>query len=178
MLNRIVSLGANQEVQVRGDYKRVIIRRASGPVRIETDKSEVVEARQGDNIYFEKTSAVLKIQDLSGYNNRLVLIMVSGGEGDLTSVAEAVEIANVSEIVGGARDYEIRNYDVTSAGTKVLSADSARRTALITTAGECQAKKSQNDVAYFTVDGVLEHSANGELWLFGSGRVEVMEYFV
>ena len=179
MLNRIVALSANEQKQVRGNIKRVIIRRASGPVLIETDKSESIEVRQGDNIRFENVCSVMSITDLSGMTNRLVMVLVSDAEGDLTSAASAVEIANTEEIarsILSAGSCDISVHQATMGGTLVLSgAVENRRTAVISTEGPVQVAVSKTGPR-FTVDGVLEHPASGELWAFGESVVEVLEY--
>lgn len=154
MLNRIVALSANQQQQVRGNIKRVIIRRASGPVLIETDKSESIEVRQGDNIRFENVCSVMSITDLSGMSNRLVMVLVSDAEGDVTSSATAVEIANTAELTGAAPNFEIHNHVMDGNPVEILAEGISRRQAVITTSGKVSVMKSAGGPT-FTVDGVL-----------------------
>ena len=169
-------LSAEEQTQVRGNIKRVIIRRASGPVLIETDKSELVEANQGDNIRFENVCGVMSLTNLSGVDNRLVLVLIADGEGDLTSTSGAVEIANISELTGASADFTISQFILDTAGKKILAAGVNRRSALISTNGPVAVSKSQGGTT-FTVDGVLEHTAMGELWAAADGvTVEVLEY--
>ena len=169
-------LSAEEQTQVRGNIKRVIIRRASGPVLIETDKSETVEAKQGDNIRFENVCGVMSITNLSGVDNRLMLVLVADGEGDMTSTAEVMEMANAGEITAGAADFDIRSYTAVAGGVQVLFSGVSRRSALISTAGPVSVSKIQGGES-FTVDGVLDHPAQGALWVSGDGvSVEVLEY--
>jgi len=175
--DRIVSLKANEQQQVRGNLKRVIVRRASGPVLIETDKSEVIEARQGDNVLFENVCSVMSLTDKTGMANRLWLVLVSDGEGDVSSVAATVDLANAGDLTAASPDYEIRNYTSTAAGVKILDAASNRRAAIISTDGLTKVGKTQGAADLFTVDGVLEHTAQGDLWAHGEGvEIEVLEY--
>ncbi|MDP2505643.1 hypothetical protein [Oceanobacter sp. 3_MG-2023] len=182
MLNRTVKLSANGSIQVRGDIKRVIVRRSTSGFLMETDKNERVEAAQGDNFLFEKVSGVLTLTDLSGSENHIELILVASNEGDVSSAASAVDVANVAEMAKGlaaaAGSCEINTYAASAEGVMILSGlVENRRTAIVSTSGAIQVATSQGGNR-FTVDGVLDHPASGELWAFGDSEIliEVMEY--
>jgi hypothetical protein len=89
-----MNLTAGEAKQIRGNTKRLIVRRATGPILIETDKNESVELIQGDNVLFENIAGSMTIKDISGGANSLQLILVGSGEGDIASSAGAVEVAN------------------------------------------------------------------------------------
>lgn len=180
MDNRKITLPAAGQTQVRGNIKRVVIRRASGPVFIETDMAEAVEAIQGDNILFEKACGVMTVTDTSGFQNELTLLLVGSSEGDVSNAAGTVDVANATELGramnAGADSVQIRRYDLASGDVQILG-DNARRVAVISTNSDVKVSLSQGDaVNYFVVNGVLEHAANGALWASGVGVVEVLEY--
>ena len=181
MDNRKVTLEAAGQTQVRGNIKRVILRRASGPVLIETDEAEAVEAIQGDNILFEKACGVMSITDVSGFPNELVLLLVSSSEGDVSGAAGTVEVANTAEmgrsIQTGANTCDIRRYTVGTSGVKALE-DITRRSALLSSSGPIEVATSQAGTR-MVIDGVLDYPASGELWLWtneGTVTVELMEF--
>lgn len=179
MLNRIVTIQANSETQIRGNTKRIIVRRADADFQVITDKEESAVVGQGDNFLFEKTASFIRLINLGDEPNRLVLVIASSGEGDLKATSGTVEIANVSEINGAASDYEIKNFDIVEAGVKVLDSGVLRRSAIISTSQAMVFSKVQGGVG-FTVDGVLTHDAMGELWVSGptGSSVEVIEYLI
>ncbi|WP_419810680.1 hypothetical protein [Bacterioplanoides sp.] len=179
MQDRTLTLQPEGGVRIDGDVKRIVIRAANGPVRITTEKAEIIEMRAGDNVRFEKVSKFYTIENLSSQANRVTLITASTSEGDIDSTSDSVVVANAADISGGARTYSVRNYTATAAGVRVLTDTVQRRTALISTGGSVQVRKTQNAADYFTVDGVIEHPANGEVWVSGDNvRVEVLEYLI
>ena len=183
MDNRKVKLAAAGQTQVRGNIKRIVIRRASGPVFIETDQAEAVEAIQGDNILFEKACKVMTVTDTSGFQNELTLLLVGSSEGDVSNAAGTVEIANTDEIgravTTGAATCDIRKINAGIGGVQVLAAGVNRRMALVSTSGPVQfATSAAPGGQVFVIDGVLEYPALGELWAFGTDSItiEVMEF--
>lgn len=181
MDNRKITLAAAGQTQVRGKIKRVVIRRASGPVFIETDKAEAVEVVQGDNILFEDDCEVMRVTDLSGFPNELVLLLVGSAEGDVSGAAGTVEIANTDElgrsVSVGASVCNIHSHTVGTAGTQVLDGIT-RRSALISTSGPVELATSEAGTR-MVIDGVLDYPASGELWAWtnaGSVTIEIMEF--
>jgi hypothetical protein len=176
VLNRKIKLESNGQTQVRGKVKRVIVRESIGPVLIETDKNESVVVNQGDNVLFESVSNVMTITDLSGDKNEILLVVIFDGEGDIKTASSVSEISNMIDFVNAAPDFRISNYDLTGSYVQILGGADSRRSALISTDGKCLISKTVGGPT-FTVEGVLEHDANGELWAFGAGvKVEVLEY--
>lgn len=158
----------------RGRYVRVLS--ASHPVSLETlgiEGGENVHSRMPANIgaefqAFEKamvTSDVDQVVEIA-YSERIIFDNRLGLDGAL--ILETVERA--------ASGCQIHNHDVTAEGVEILSGSVInRRTALISTSQAIEVATSQGGTR-FTVDGVLEHPASGELWAFGAGQVQVMEY--
>jgi hypothetical protein len=177
VLNRKIKLESNGQTQVRGKVKRVIVRESTGPVLIETDKNESVVVNQGDNVLFESVSNVMTITDLSDEQNEILFVIIFDGEGDIKTASSVAEISNTNDIVGAAPDFSIHYYYLTGDPVKILDAETSRRSALISTmGGACSISKSSGGQT-FTIDGILEHCANGELWAVGNDvEVEILEY--
>lgn len=176
MLDRELFIPAGSAQEIWGEVQRVVVRKSSGPVLLKTDKNEEIEASQGDNISFEVQAKKLFVHNKTGADQNITLALATVARGNLESNSGAVEIVNTEEINAAASGFEIQNYDVTVEGVVILSgAVINRRTALISTSQAIEVAASQSGPR-FTVDGVLEHPASGELWAFGAGQVQVMEY--
>ena len=176
MRPRKITIPANSETQLRGNTKRIVVRSAEYEFKAVTDKEEEAVLRRGDNFRFEFVAGFIRLINETNTDNVVVLMVASSDEGDLTATADSTEIVNVDEFNAAAGGFDIQNYDVTVEGVVILSgAVINRRTALISTSQAIEVAASQSGPR-FTVDGVLEHPASGELWAFGAGQVQVMEY--
>lgn len=178
MLDRIIVLSAGAEIPVRGNVKRVIVRKASGGLFLRTDGSEEVEVSQGDNVQFEKVSGTLFVKNTENFEQKVVLVLASGSGGDIVSAAGAVTIANTEELNLAASDFNIAEYTASVGGVEILSASvTNRRGAIISTSGPIRISKTQGGTS-FTVDGGLTHEALGALWASSDTdvTVQVLEY--
>lgn len=174
----IIALKADTPYTIgRGRVVRLL--EAAYPVKIETQALSTSDNQNGTllaNIGAEFKT--FQTAQLMSESDQVITIAYSELEiyDNRLGVNGALIVESVSR---GAALCEMHNISL-AAGVRVqiLTTDTRRRTALVSTTGPVVLYPSAAAATGFTVDGVLEHECSGELWAQAAAAqtVEIVEY--
>jgi hypothetical protein len=121
-LNRQLIANSGQNVAVRGDY--IWLRSSTGPIQIKTSAGDIAILASGEFVRLDKLFSDFFVQDLSGSQNDMTLIVSEGGAAGTygkVTIATPSTFSDVVDVTVGA-----------GVATLLIAANSNRAEVIIT----------------------------------------------
>ncbi|MFQ3229718.1 hypothetical protein [Reinekea sp.] len=173
----IIPLGG--KIPVGGDLKKVKLRKASGPVFIDTGRERIPLELGELAVIPETVKSVVVINDHNAVNVVQLVIMETGG-ADLISPSSSVAINNepVVGVKSGSSIVGLPKMTLTAEVKTIAAATGRKRVTLLTDAantGLIWVGGVENSGLPLPASATIDLDIEGEIPLYGSGVVYVLE---